>query len=46
MKSDEKELLKEVMFSSKCSSLDIICNADGGTFEFSGAVKTIIKLNS
>ena len=34
----------EVMLSSERASLNIICNADGGTFELSDAVKTIIEL--
>ena len=44
MKSNAKELLKEVMLSSEYSSWNVICNAVGGTFRPSGAVKKIIEL--
>ena len=44
MKSNAKELLKEVILSSACSSLNVICNAVGRTFQLSGAVRRIIKL--
>ena len=44
MKSNAKELLKEVMLSSDCSSLNVICNAVGRNFQLSGAVRKIIEL--
>ena len=42
--SDAKELLKKVTPRSECSSLNIVHNPVGETFQLGGAVKKIFEL--